>query len=244
MTRFLLIQHEDNCSPDYFGKWWHEAGVRLDIAHGKKDPMPQTLPADVDALVVFGGGMNCKSDAENVWLPQTRELIKEALAKGVPFLGICLGHQLATVALGGDVCTKEEPSIGLTELGLLPEAFDDALFQVVAPGARQVQYNYDAVTRLPEGAVVLATAPTDGHIQAVRFAPLAWGVQFHPECSPETFDDWTVEKPDEKQPEIPGGLTPQQVAAEVREQESTTIRTSRALADQFLAIAQARRELL
>ncbi|MBD4653311.1 type 1 glutamine amidotransferase, partial [Xanthomonas citri pv. citri] len=28
--------------------------------------------------------------------------------------------------------------------------------------------------------------------EAVRFAERAWGVQFHPECTPEIFDAWTI----------------------------------------------------
>lgn len=242
MTRFLLIQHEDNCSPDYFGQWWREASVKADILHGKTDPLPEQLPADVDALVVFGGGMNCNSDAENPWLPGTRALIAQAVEQGIPFLGICLGHQLATVALGGAVAPKDAPTIGLTEIGVLEAGYEDVLFQVVAPGARQVQYNYDAVTQLPEGAVVLAASPEDSHIQAVRFAPLAWGVQFHPECSPATFDGWTVDKDEDKQPQIPGERSLEELAEEIHGAETTTVQTSRALAMQFLQIAKAVQE--
>lgn len=241
-TRFLIIQHEDNCRPDNYGDWWSEAGVQVDVVYGPTDPMPQHLAADVDGFVVLGGGMNCQSDADNPWLPKTRALIAEAVEKQVPFLGICLGHQLAAVALGGAVARKPEISIGLTEVGLKPEAFDDILLQVVAPGARQAQYNNDAVTTLPEGAVVLAEAPTDGHIQAIRFAPLAWGVQFHPEIRPSTFDEWTLDKPEEKQPEVPAGTDLAALAAEIRENEAVSAMTSKAIALQFLEIAKARKE--
>src|SRR5947207_205409 len=57
-------------------------------------------PADADALVVFGGGMNVH-DAERLpWLRGEIELLREALADGVPVLGICLGAQLLAAAGG------------------------------------------------------------------------------------------------------------------------------------------------
>ena len=36
---------------------------------------------------------------------------------------------------------------------------------------------------------MLATLP-DGRPQALRLGPAAWGVQFHPETSPEVFGAW------------------------------------------------------
>ena len=58
------------------------------------------------------------------------------------------------------------------------------------------------MTEVPAGATVLATLP-DGRPQAIRFSPLAWGVQFHPETSPEVFGAWL-------RWDSPDGLTPEQ----------------------------------
>ena len=49
--------------------------------------------------------------------------------------------------------------------------------------------------------MVLATAP-DGSPQAVRFTPWAYGVQFHPEVTPEQFDSWWVGKPSASDPAV------------------------------------------
>ena len=56
-------------------------------------------------------------------------------------------------------------------------------------GLPAVHYNDDVVLEAPVGATVLATLP-DGRPQALRFGPAAWGVQFHPETSPEVFGAW------------------------------------------------------
>ena len=56
-------------------------------------------------------------------------------------------------------------------------------------GRPAVHYNDDAVLGVPPGAEVLALLP-DGRPQAMRLGPAAWGVQFHPETSPEVFAAW------------------------------------------------------
>ena len=66
------------------------------------DVLPDDL-GDHAGLLVLGGAMDSWDDAGSPWLPQTRELVRRAEAEGRPVLGICLGHQVATLALGGDV---------------------------------------------------------------------------------------------------------------------------------------------
>jgi GMP synthase (glutamine-hydrolysing) len=77
-------------------------------------------------------------------------------------------------------------------------------------GLPAIHYNDDVVLEPPPGATVLATLP-DGRPQALRFAATAWGVQFHPETSPEVFGAWL-------RWDSPDGLPPEQDAllAEVR----------------------------
>lgn len=239
MTSFLIVQHEDNCPADYFGQWWREAGVDQHVVFGPRDAVPAEL-GEHDALVVLGGGMSCTSDEENPWLAPTRHLIERTVAAGKPFLGICLGHQMATVALGGEVGRKEQCSIGLTPVGINDDGRGDALLSAVAEPAEAVQYNYDHVTRVPDGAVVLATAP-DGHVQALRFADRAWGVQFHPECSPATFDEWTVDKPEDKQPADVTEVPLADLAAAITAAEPQLQKTWRPLALRFVDLVKENR---
>ena len=109
---------------------------------------------------------------------------------GIPFLGVCLGHQLATVALGGRVCTSDHLCLGPTEMHLTPDGEKDPLLSVYS-GHRGIHFNNDVAVVLPEDAVLLARDPS-GQVEAVRFAERVWGVQFHPECTPEIFDGWTI----------------------------------------------------
>lgn len=189
-ARLLVIQHEDDCPPAWFGEWFDAAGLEYDVLLGHRG---DAIPAELDGyagLLVLGGEMGANDDADHAWLAPTKALIADVVRSGQCFLGICLGHQLASAALGGDVIVNPlGQAVGLTPVGLNDAGQADALLKVVEPGALSIQWNRDVASRLPEGAVTLADAP-DGTVQAARFAEHAWGVQFHPEASPAVFASW------------------------------------------------------
>lgn len=187
--RLLVVQHEPEAPAGWLGEWWAGAGVTLDVVRGD---LGEVVPARLeghDGLVVLGGYMGANDDVEHPWLGPTKELLRDAVRRGAPVLGVCLGHQLAAVALGGDV--GRNPSgrtIGLAPVALTSAGSADELLTGL-DGAPAVHFNDDAVLVPPPGATVLATLP-DGRPQALRLAERAWSVQFHPETSPEIFADW------------------------------------------------------
>lgn len=196
-----MIQHEDDCSPEWFGEWFSRAGLQLDVVMGHRgDPIPSVL--SLAGLVVLGGEMGAYDDAAYPWLTATKQLIATVVEAQQPFLGICLGHQLAAVALGGRVTRNPHGQAkGLTPVALTAAGQQDELLHKVPVGTLAIQWNSDIVDRLPADSVELATAP-DGTVQAARFGKLAWGVQFHPETSPTEFGAWLAasnenEKPDD-----------------------------------------------
>jgi GMP synthase (glutamine-hydrolysing) len=192
--RFLVIQHEDECPPEWFGRWWRETGVEPDVVLAHTGAaVPEDL-GEHDALVVLGGEMGANDDATHGWLTATKRLVRTVVEDDQPFLGICLGHQLGAVALGGEVRVNASGhATGLTPVALTAAGREDPLLGGVKDGAEAIQWNNDVVTRLPDNASALATAP-DGTVQAARFGAHAWGVQFHPETSPALFRRWTVDK--------------------------------------------------
>jgi GMP synthase (glutamine-hydrolysing) len=182
----LVVQHEDDDPIHLLGEWM---AVDLDV---RRPYLCDGLPASLvgyDALVVMGGAMGAHDDATCPWLPLVKELIREAASNRVPSLGICLGHQLTAVALGGEALPNPRGrQLGLHDVGWEPDAHLDELFAAVATPRRAVHWNDDIVTRLPDGARVMARS--GGDIQAVRFAPTVWGVQWHPEVDEPLFRSW------------------------------------------------------
>jgi GMP synthase (glutamine-hydrolysing) len=233
----LVIQHEDDCPPAWFGEWFTAAGLPYVVLPAHRLPLdgppPAELGADYSGLLVLGGEMGAYDDKAHPWLTATKALIASTVQAGRPFLGICLGHQLAAVALGGEVVQNPHGHAkGLTPIGHTAAGSDDVLMRVVEPGAPSVMWNYDIVSRLPEGAVALAHSP-DGTVQAARFAELAWGVQFHPEASPDIFDGWTVSKTSAIAPD---GIDVPTAARDIRAAESTLRRQWEPFARRFAEI--------
>ena len=187
----LVVQHQDSCPPAWMGVWLAEAGVPQQV---RRPYAGDALPADLTAyagLLVLGGTMGANDDATVPWLRATKDLIRAAAEDDLPTLGICLGHQLAAVALGGVV----EPDPGGKTVGVRTVAWTDTaptdplVSAVVGNGTRAVQWNNDTVVEVPAGAVELARTP-HGRLQAARFAPSVWGVQWHPEAGANVVAEW------------------------------------------------------
>jgi GMP synthase (glutamine-hydrolysing) len=228
----LIIQHEDDCPPAWFGEWFSEAGVEYDVVLGHRGDTVATELGEYDALVVLGGEMGANDDADHAWLTATKRLIKAVVDADQCFLGICLGHQLASAGLGGDVIVNPlGPAVGLTPVGLNADGQADELLKVVTPGARSIQWNRDVASRLPPGAVALAAAP-DGTVQAARFGERAWGVQFHPEASPAIWASWIQATP----ADADGAGRLQQTLTEITDAEADLRRDWAPLAHRFAEI--------
>lgn len=91
------------------------------IAVDRGDAIPAS-PAGFSGLVFMGGPMSVNDDLP--WIPQSLELIRLAVAAGIPVLGHCLGGQLMAKALGGEIGRNpiKEIGWGTTRTTSAPEA--------------------------------------------------------------------------------------------------------------------------
>jgi len=188
----LVVEHEAQCPPGWMGQWFDEEGCAVDVRRPYRgDELPEQLD-DHRSMVVLGGSMDAYSDERHPWLRGVKHLVRVAAQSHVPTLGICLGHQLAAVALGGAVqANPRGQQIGVLELGWSPKAVHDPLLGAVAAARVAVQWNNDLVVVPPVGTEILARTPA-GELQAARFAPTVWGVQSHPEAGEEIVSAWAA----------------------------------------------------
>lgn len=138
--------------------------------------------------VIFAGGEYRPEEFGEPFFEVERERILEALEARVPILGICLGHQLLAHWLGGEV-RPGRWEVGWLPVTLTPAGEADPLFAGLGPEFYAFLWHGDEVTRLPEGAVLLASTDKCS-VQAYRLGDLpVWGVQFNPQYDPVIAED-------------------------------------------------------
>ncbi|MBC8792221.1 MAG: gamma-glutamyl-gamma-aminobutyrate hydrolase [Tagaea sp. CACIAM 22H2] len=161
-------------------------------------------PTNVDPSV-YGVAGEGRAPADHDRDATTLPLLRAALAKGVPVLAICRGHQELNVAAGGTLHQYVEQLPGhidhrAPEHDDLDVRYANRHWVEVVPGsllARLVDssprifvnsLHGQAIDRLGDGLVVEATHQ-DGTIEAVRWTKgpgFAFGVQWHPEWHVKT----------------------------------------------------------
>jgi putative glutamine amidotransferase len=124
------------------------------------------------------------------------ELFHEFVSQGKPVFGICRGHQLINVALGGslyqDIPTQCAGSIEHRNSARYENCFHDVRIlpktwlASIYPGVQTKRVNtihHQAIKKLGEGLVVEAMSEPDGIVEAMRWEGHSFvvGVQWHPE---------------------------------------------------------------
>jgi putative glutamine amidotransferase len=150
---------------------------------------------DVDARL-YGQEPHPENDAPRPDRDQWEiALVRGAIARDLPFLGICRGLQILNVALGGTLIQHLPDVIGSSRYSYGGAVFADnpvvveprtRLADVVGEGLTVKSYHHQAIDRVAEGLTVSARGD-DGIIQGVDVDAMTFGlaVQWHPEESPD-----------------------------------------------------------
>ena len=193
MARILVITHPDGGTSGVFAQAAADGGHDLEEWCAADGGAPAADLAVYDGLVVLGGGQNVAERDRLPYLADELELIAGWHAGGRPLLGVCLGAQLLAQATGGAVERVARPEIGWFDVERLPAGDEDPLLGFGDRRIRSYQWHSYAV-RVPGGAIELAR--NDTCVQAFRLGR-SWGVQFHPEVTPEIvggwIDDWRAD---------------------------------------------------
>jgi GMP synthase (glutamine-hydrolysing) len=185
MSSVLILQHLVDDGPAYLGDWLSREGLAVDLRCSEAgDAFPTSLGA-ARAVAVLGGAMSANDDLPS--LRQAEWLIRQAIDRGIPVIGHCLGGQLMARALGGRVVASPAPEIGWLPLERLGGAAADAWFGT-EPLPAVFQWHYEAFT-LPAGATALA-ASAACPVQAFALGPHL-AMQFHVEQNAAKLLRWT-----------------------------------------------------
>lgn len=188
--KVLVFQHVAAEHPGRFRDFMRADGVTWDPVELDEGAAIPALDG-YDALMVFGGPMDVWQEEEHPWLVAEKTAIREWVATGKPYLGVCLGHQLLADALGGTVGLMPGPEVGVTEVSLTDAGRTSRFFAGLPPTFPTLQWHGAAVLQLPPGGVILAE---NAHcpIQALQVGEKAFGIQYHVELTDDTVAEWGV----------------------------------------------------
>ncbi|HSX34088.1 MAG TPA: type 1 glutamine amidotransferase [Candidatus Saccharimonadales bacterium] len=238
--KVLVVKNISHEGPGLLVQLLHEVAVPYDVIDLQLgEQLPD--PTNYSALIVLGGPDSANDPTKKI----TNEVafVKQALAAGVPYLGVCLGLRIAVKALGGKVVKSPVKEVGLhnaqgqpysvslTNLALTSLGKKDPLFVGLRNHFRVFQLHGETV-ELTKSMQLLATG-ADCHNQIVKLGGAAYGIQSHFELTKEMLAEWLTADPD---------LTPlssRKVLAEFEAIEEVYTITGLSLLRNFLHVAGA-----
>jgi GMP synthase-like glutamine amidotransferase len=126
MKPVAIFRHARSEGPAYFATYLERKAIPWKLVALDEG---RAVPKDVrrfSGLAFMGGPMSVNDDLP--WLRPLLELVREAVRKDVPTLGHCLGGQLMSKALGGEVTRTRAREIGWGEVEVADNAVARAWF--------------------------------------------------------------------------------------------------------------------
>ena len=177
----------------------------------------ESLPSSIKKIagIIITGSPSMVTEG-NDWCITTQKWLSQFIDLNLPILGICYGHQLLAKVIGGDVgWNPMGREMGQVNLSMTHEARNDKLFaSLIAEHSMTLRFqatHQQSVLSLPTEATLLGTTLLDSH-HCFCYKQHIWGLQFHPEFTPEIIKDYITLRQHDIRKE---GLNPKHMIANV-----------------------------
>jgi GMP synthase-like glutamine amidotransferase/glyoxylase-like metal-dependent hydrolase (beta-lactamase superfamily II) len=229
----LIIKNITREDTGLLGDIIRENGIKhkiIDLSKGE----PIGLVENYGAVIVLGGPDSAND--ETAKMKSELAFIRKLLAKGIPYLGICLGLQTMVRAAGGQVVKSSVNEIGFRDqeskqynVQLTDAGRADPLFEGIDSAFNVFQLHGETVI-LTEKMELLAEGRWCRN-QVLKAGRNAYGIQCHFELTMELLENWIKEDPDLQK------LDNEQLKADFRSISRAYSDTGRKIFQNFIRIA-------
>jgi GMP synthase-like glutamine amidotransferase len=185
------IRHESFEREAEIAVWASQRGHSLthtDLWNGEALPELHSF----DWLVVMGGPMGVYDEDQYPWLAGEKRFLRQAVDAGKLVLGVCLGAQLLSVVLGGQVSRNRFAEIGWHEVQATPQAASPGgqsrVFADLPPAYEAFHWHGDTFS-IPEGALWTAKSMACAHQAFETCGGRVVGLQFHLETNAASLNE-------------------------------------------------------
>jgi GMP synthase (glutamine-hydrolysing) len=186
--KVALVVHQEHSRPGRVGALLEKRGYEL---HRLCPNLGCELPEDMSdyaGVVIFGGPMSANDCATLAGIKCELEWIPKVVEAGVPYLGLCLGAQLLTRALGGKVGPHPGGCVEAGYVRIEPTASGRDWL-----GSKPMWvYQFHREGMEIPGCCELLASGESYPVQAFRYGDSAFGFQFHPEVTLEMKQIWPM----------------------------------------------------
>jgi len=185
MKPVRIFRHVACEGPGYLGVYLERNNIPYDIVCIDEGV---TVPKDLDSvsgLVFMGGSMNVTDPLQ--WIAEEKELIKNAIENNIPVMGICLGAQLMSAALGGIITHDPNMEIGWHKVKPDINTKDNEWLKNFPDEFIPFHWHADTFT-IPKGATALLHSKC--RINQSFCINNSIAIQFHLEMTAEMVQEW------------------------------------------------------
>jgi len=189
MEHILVIQNSPFAPAGSIGDVLKNRGVSLttiQLLEGERKDIDTTN--EYDGLLVLGGPSNAYNDEEYPQNLVIIDIIRRFHKLQKPILGLCLGAQFLTRALGQSYCSNNGWEIGFTPITMTAEGEKDPILAGLDNTHMLYEMHEDSFS-LPRDSVLLMKGEHCVN-QAFRVGKYSYGFQFHAETTASIIRTW------------------------------------------------------
>ncbi len=193
MKPILIIQNITREQAGLIEVVFNEQDIPFHILDLSKESVIPSKLEEYSGVVMMGG-----PDSANDTTPKMQnalQLAKQALDLQLPYLGICLGHQVLAKAAGGRVVRSPVKEVGWNyTIQITPTGLISPLLKDLPTPLPVFQLHGEMVITTPEMQILASGEDCPVHI--IQCGSAAYGLQCHLELTDVLYQIWLDQDPD------------------------------------------------